>query len=321
MLLYSKLMEILVNKINRIFFDRIRIQFGKILIKEIQADESKKELNEYEVKIFSQWGEDGILDYLVGKIQLKYPSILEIGVGNFEECNSRFLMENRLARVVVVDKNKALNKFLNNYPEKWKFHIDNIQEYVTKDNISRIFRKSKEFLNKVDILSIDIDGMDYWILKEIPLEEISIIICEYNPIFGHQNALTVPYSASFDRTAASLSGKYFGASIRTFVEYLENQNFVFLGSNKACVNAFFVRKDFLDKIDVLIPDHSDLSSSTKYITQDIPKLKEIYRNKELWLDLKGKELNFINENKSKKLGEIFEIQSIIDNEMQKLDFS
>ena len=47
-----------------------------------------------EVKVFSQWGEDGILDFICEKIGLTKPRVLEIGAGNFTECNSRFLVEN-----------------------------------------------------------------------------------------------------------------------------------------------------------------------------------------------------------------------------------
>ena len=82
-----------------------------------------KNLWDAEVKVYSQWGEDGILDYICELIELAKPRVLEIGAGNFLECNSRFIAEFRNASVVAVDaRADLLNAPLHSL--KWKNHIE-----------------------------------------------------------------------------------------------------------------------------------------------------------------------------------------------------
>ena len=69
-----------------------------------QSYSKVKNLWDAEVKVYSQWGEDGILDYICEIVELAKPRVLEIGAGNFLECNSRFIAEFRNASVVAVDE-------------------------------------------------------------------------------------------------------------------------------------------------------------------------------------------------------------------------
>jgi hypothetical protein len=67
------------------------------------ASNNFKDLWDAEVKVYSQWGEDGILDYICEAIGISKPNVIEIGAGNFIECNSRFLAESRNANIIAVD--------------------------------------------------------------------------------------------------------------------------------------------------------------------------------------------------------------------------
>lgn len=58
-------------------------------------------------------------------------------------------------------------------------HEDTIQEKFTKENINEILTKYK-VPQKLDLLSIDIDGNDYWLFKELTFEP-RVIIIEFNP--------------------------------------------------------------------------------------------------------------------------------------------
>lgn len=62
-----------------------------------------KNLWDAEVRVFSQWGEDGILNYLFDIAGIVKPRIIEFGAGNFTECNSRFAAEYRNASIYAVD--------------------------------------------------------------------------------------------------------------------------------------------------------------------------------------------------------------------------
>ena len=71
--------------------DHIKISQGKIL-SELNKKKNSKNIQDYEFKIFSQWGEDGIIQKIIDSIEIKNKTFIEFGVGNFLESNCRFLM-------------------------------------------------------------------------------------------------------------------------------------------------------------------------------------------------------------------------------------
>lgn len=215
-----------------------------------------------EVKVFSQWGEDGILDFLCEKIGLIKPRVLEIGAGNFTECNSRFLAENRNASVVVVDGRNDLVINVNSSSLKWKTHIFALEEWVTTKNINTIINSAKNMIGKLDVLSIDLDGNDYWIVEAADLSEFKIIVVEYNPLFGSAHGVSVPSDDNFNRATAHYSCLYYGASLKAFNHILDQKGFVFMGSNRVGNNAFFVHKQVVEKINLMVP--RDLSLYTDW---------------------------------------------------------
>ena len=215
-----------------------------------------------EVKVYSQWGEDGILDYLCERIGLTKPKVLEIGAGNFTECNSRFLAENRNASVFAVDGRNDLIPSIERNSLRWKTHIYGYQTWVTPENINEILEKAREAIGKPDVLSLDLDGNDYWILQAANLDSVSVVVVEYNPLFGHSKAVTVARDDTFERTSKHYSWLYYGASIKAFIDALNKKDFVFVGTNRVGNNAFFVGRVLRNKIPLEIS--SDLSEYTDW---------------------------------------------------------
>jgi hypothetical protein len=209
-----------------------------------------KNLWDAEVKVYSQWGEDGILDYICELIELAKPRVLEIGAGNFLECNSRFIAEFRNASVVAVDaRADLLNAPLHSL--KWKNHIELVNEWITPDNINSIIEFAEQNMNSVDIFSLDLDGNDYWILESANLSQFKIVVVEYNALFGSSYEVTVPRNDRFERHKQHASGLYYGASLKAFVELLEHKGFIFIGTNRSCVNAFFIKKNLRSNFETL----------------------------------------------------------------------
>ena len=202
-----------------------------------------------EVKVFSQWGEDGILDFLCEKIGISKPNIIEIGAGNFMECNSRFIAEFRNANVIAVDGRDDLTTAVKASPLYWKSNIIPIVEWVTPDNINRIMDIGEEQFGKVDIFSIDLDGNDYWILRDVSLLNVAIVVLEYNPIFGASLKVTIPRNDEFDRYKSHFSGLYYGASLQAFIDLMLAKGFDFVGTNRVGNNAFFVHSRYVNKFD------------------------------------------------------------------------
>jgi len=204
------------------------------------ASPNFRNLWDAEVKVYSQWGEDGILDYLVSRLGISKPKVLEIGAGNFSECNSRFMAENLNASVVAIDSRSDLLDSIKASTLNWKNHILGIEAWVTPLNINSLVSQGREFMQGIDVLSLDLDGNDYWIIEGADLKETHIIVVEYNPLFGGKSEVTVPRDDAFDRTTKHESRLYYGASLLAFVSVLNRKGFSFVGTNRVGNNAFFI---------------------------------------------------------------------------------
>jgi hypothetical protein len=223
-----------------------------------------KALWEAEIRVFSQWGEDGILTYLLDSVGIAKPKILEIGAGNFEECNSRFQAEFRNASVYAVDLRSDLEANCKTLDVFWRSIIIPVNDYITPNNINSHIKSAKSLLGGLDIFSLDVDGNDYWILHEADLSDISIVVCEYNPLFGHSKSVTVPREDNFSREAKHFSWLYYGMSIKANISLMQKKGFVFCGSNLAGNNAFFIKEEFEKKLNFDIPSSTSLASHTDW---------------------------------------------------------
>lgn len=222
-----------------------------------------RDLWDAEVSVFSQWGEDGILDFLCEALHLARPNVVEFGVGNFLECNSRFLAEYRNARVMAVDAQDDLTSTLRRLPILWRTTIEVRQEWITPDTAPRLLAEAKKMFGGVDIMSLDIDGNDYWVAERLDLSGVTIIVVEYNPIFGAARAVTVPRNDSFSRGREHFSNLYYGASLSAFISLLAERGFSFVGTNRVGNNAFFIPT--ARRAEVLLPDPaSDLARYTDW---------------------------------------------------------
>lgn len=212
-----------------------------------------------EVSVYSQWGEDGILDLLCDAFQLVKPKALELGAGNFSECNTRFLAEHRSASIVAVDGRTDLVSSIRSSDLEWKTTIMALEQWITPDNVEEICFLARDFMGGLDILSLDIDGNDYWVAQAIDLTSVSIIVVEYNAIFGGAAAVAVPRNDTFDRTQAHYSWLYFGASLRAFVDLFAQRGFDLAGTNRVGTNAFFIRRGQVVLPNLQLPRRDDLS--------------------------------------------------------------
>lgn len=234
------------------------------------ASHNFKELWDAEVKVYSQWGEDGILDYICEAIGISKPNVIEIGSGNFIECNSRFLAESRNANIIAVDGRNDLTDTVKTSSVFWKSCIIPLVDWITPSKINSIIQLGESRFGKIDIFSIDLDGNDYWILKEANLNQIDIVVLEYNPLFGAIKEVTVPRDDEFNRYKKHFSGLYYGASLKAYINLLSNKNFSFIGTNRVGSNAFFIKSNLLDNFKISTP-----SNLEKYVDWRIRESRDI----------------------------------------------
>jgi hypothetical protein len=203
-------------------------------------------LQDYEFKIFSQWGEDGIIQRLINNIEIKHKTFIEFGVETFVEANCRFLMMHDNWRGFVMDGSAENINFLKQSYFYWRYDLKAVSAFITRDNINALLEHSG-FDADVGILSVDLDGVDYHVLEAINGFSPRILICEYNATFGEKRAISVPYDPQFRRTAKHSSNLYFGASLPAMVHLASKKGYSLVGTNSAGHNAFFVRNDLLNE--------------------------------------------------------------------------
>jgi hypothetical protein len=228
-------------------------------------------LSESDYKVFSQTGEDGIIDYLLCSLDIRVPQFVEIGVGDFRESNTRYIFEKNCCRGMIIDKNPNLKNKVSKIVKLWKGDLTIIETTVKSSDIVNIL-SSNNFDNNLDLFSLDIDGIDYWILEALPEKFSKIAVVEYNSIFGPNLEVTIPNLANFDRKKYHYSYLCYGVSLKALIKLMNKKKYVFVGTNIACHNAFFVLDSEVKKLSLALPDASDL---TKYTTSYISESRSI----------------------------------------------
>jgi len=227
------------------------VEEGKILSARLLTQLHKSEqaailenLQRAEFKVFSQWGDDGIIQFLVHYLEIMPQTFVEFGVENYREANTRFLLLNNNWRGLVLDgaeKNVAQIRQDRIY---WQHDFQAHAAFVTAENINELL-KTNGFAGELGLLHIDIDGNDYWVWKAINVVNPVLVIMEYNSVFGPEEAWTVPYNPQFYRTNYHFSNLCCGASLTALCDLAEEKGYAFVGSNSHGNNAYFVRKDQL----------------------------------------------------------------------------
>lgn len=223
--------------------EEIQAAIGRIESRQLEAD-FDGDLAAAEFKVFSQWGEDGILQSIIRTIRPQSKVFIEFGVQNYCESNTRFLLINNNWSGLVVDGSSDNIGYIKNDPIYWRYNLKAECEFIDRDNINSIFKKSG-VQGDIGILSIDIDGNDYWVWQAINSVSPAIVVAEYNARFGLERAVTVPYDPSFVRSNAHFSHIYYGASLKALHQLALSKGYAFVGCNSAGNNAFFVRRDML----------------------------------------------------------------------------
>jgi len=206
-------------------------------------------INDYEFRIFSQFGDDGIIQYLIKNIAIKNEIFVEFGVENYLESNTRFLMINNNWAGFVMDGSEDAMNSLKNQNWYWRHSLTHKAVFIDKENINELLAKTG--FSNIGLLHIDLDGNDYHILSELDLSALapSILIMEYNSVFGKDRPITVPYDKAFVRTNAHYSNLFFGASLSAINYAASKKGYSLIGCNLAGNNAYFVKKNLLnDKV-------------------------------------------------------------------------
>jgi hypothetical protein len=208
------------------------------------------DLEQFEQKIYSQNGEDGITLALIDSIYKGSPApkfFVEIGVESGIECNTRIVRDNPSWSGILLDGSYE------------NASIGLHKEFVTMENVVGLFKKYS-VPQHINLLSIDIDSNDFYCLKEILQNYKSdIIICEYNGSHLVHEDKVIIYNSKFCWDGTN----YYGASLYAFYKLATKYNYTLVYCNKNGVNCFFV--------------HNDVIAAHNLLFKNMGEIEKIYR--------------------------------------------
>lgn len=276
-----------------------RLLLGRSVANAIKVNSSEK-LTDLEFKVFSQWNEDGIIQYLTKALNVENKKFIEFGVEDYREANTRYLMMNDNWSGLIIDSSQENIKKIRDEGWLWKYDISAICAFVDKDNINELITQSG-FGGDIGLLSIDIDGNDYWVWQAIDAVRPTIVVIEYNSLFGNDRAVTVPYQKNFSRSNAHSSFLYFGASLPAIVRLGEQKGYVFVGCESHGSNAFFVRKD------KITPELKTLAANARFVDSKFRQGRG-----------EDGRLNYLSPEESKKLLKGLEVFNVKTSRLEKI---
>ena len=201
---------------------------------------------------YSQNDEDGILLYLLGRLGMGRRLCVEVCAGDGIECNTANLIINHGWHGLLLDGDGAnierCQAFYGDLPQTRIFPPVMAQEWITRQGVNDTIERHG-FTGEIDVLSLDMDGVDYWIWEALTVVEPRIVVLEYQDILGPDRAWTVPYSDTFTASAHPMTGympDFAGASLAAFVKLGRAKGYRLVGVNRLGFNAFFVREDLAD---------------------------------------------------------------------------
>lgn len=199
----------------------------------------------------SQTGEDGILLYIFALIGVTNRTVVEMCAGNGKECNATNLILNEGWTGLLFDGDdnniEISNRFFSEHPNTACLPPKVVKGWITAENINSVISENG-VSGEIDLFSLDVDGVDYWLLKALDVISPRVIVLEFQAIWMAEESVTIPYSPDFKGYWVELDGtgrfaQYGGASLKAFVSLAKYKGYRLVGGNSMNYNAFFVRND------------------------------------------------------------------------------
>lgn len=204
-------------------------------------------------KVFSQADEDGILLFIFSILGTTNKKCAEICAGHGMECNTANPIIHHGWTGLLVDGDPELVRqgkaFYQSHGATFICPPTFIASWITRDNVNDLLR-TNGFEGEIDLLSLDIDGVDYWIWQALDVVQPRVVVVEYQDIIGPEKALTVPYADDFNANKYPTTDgmpNFCGASLAAFTKLARRKGYRLVGCNRYGFNAFFVRDGLGEK--------------------------------------------------------------------------
>lgn len=199
-------------------------------------------------RVFSQTDEDGILLYIFSVIGTTNKRCVEMAFGMPSMSNTTNLICNWGWYGLLLEGDQKLIdlslKFFRNHCALKSDLPMLVRSWITRENINYMLGKHN-FTGVVDLLSIDLNGNDYWIWQAIEKITPRVVVVEYRSEWSAKDAVTIPYNSKFNRD--DFDAHYYGASLAAFIKLGRIKGYRLIGCNRGKFNAFFLKKGVGDK--------------------------------------------------------------------------
>lgn len=253
---------------------RVRQQLRYLAIQQLGAlaESRPKDLEMHELSIFSQNGEDGVLQEIIRRLGPGQNYFLEIGA-EYNEANCIFLADVMGWKGTFIDANAhAASQLAARYGALP--HVRVFNRFITPQNISSLLQEG--IPADLDVLSIDVDGDDYWLWQAVEGIQPRVVIIEYNSTLPADAQLVQPYGAK-----GTYNGNAFtGASIGALRNLAADKGYRLVHLEVTGTNAFFVRKDIIQDEELFpLEDEVKLRPPNLYLYGLLPVLPKSPRKR------------------------------------------
>jgi hypothetical protein len=236
-----------------------------------QYQNSLPKLSDIGFRQYSQNEEDGILLYILALAGTTNKKCLEICVADGSQCNTANLILNHGWWGTMFDGSaenvERARQLYDHHPETFIYPPKIKQAWITAETVNKSVVDAG-LSGPIDLLSIDIDGNDYWVWKALDVVDPRVVVIEYHNPIPPELALTIPYDPNF--SIDSLDDDFRSASLLAMVTLGREKEYRLVGTNRYGFNAFFVKNGIADD---LLPEVTPESCANDPYTQDAQRTR------------------------------------------------
>jgi hypothetical protein len=217
-------------------------QVTRAILSEPKRQDARR-LNQYEYKVSSQNGEDGIIAEIFRRIGTTNRTFVEFGASDGSENNTTLLVRQGWGGLWMDADPEAVKKA----KATFRSEVDSgklivLEAFISAENIEDLFRQGK-VPEEFDLLSIDIDRNDYYVWEKITHYRPRVVVIEYNAGVPPTMSWKIPYDPKAFGWNSFGNGN--GASLKALEELGARKGYRLVGCDLCGVNAFFVRDDLV----------------------------------------------------------------------------
>lgn len=224
---------------------------SSLMLETRRTEDGSSLLRDVALSVHSQFEEDGILLVLFAWLRTTNRQCIELCSGDSMESNSANLILNHGWNGILCDGDpenvRAARRFFSRCRSTRLWPPVIAREWLTAENVND-FLRGHDAHAEPDLLSIDVDGNDYWLWKAIDSIRPRVVVIEINHLWGTDRAVTIPYDPEFRAITTRHGTDYAGASLPAMVKLGREKGFRLVAVNRLGTNAFFVRNGLGEEV-------------------------------------------------------------------------